>query len=154
MKDFITNTTSEDVSIDDIENICKLTFKKLDVKNPVFSITIVDNKRIREINREYRNKDSETDVISFAFEEADDYIYPDMRFLGEIYISIDKAKSQAEEYGHSLKRELCFLTVHGLLHLLGYDHIEEEDTVVMRALEEEILNEYNIARWKKATKRI
>ena len=102
MEDFITNTTNEEVSITDIENICKLTFKKLKVKNPMLSITIVDNKKIREINREYRNKDSETDVISFAFEESNDYVYPNMRFLGEIYISIDKAKSQAEEYGHSL----------------------------------------------------
>ncbi len=146
MEDFITNTTNEDVSINDIENICKITFKKLKVKNPMFSITIVDNEKIREINRDYRNKDSETDVISFAFEEADDYVYPDMRLLGEIYISIDKAKSQAEEYGHSLKRELCFLTVHGLLHLLGYDHIEESDRVVMRKLEEEILESYDAKR--------
>ena len=69
-----------------------------------------------------------------------------MRFLGEIYISIDKAKSQAEEYGHSLKREICFLTVHGLLHLLGYDHIEEKDRVVMRKLEEEILESYDAKR--------
>lgn len=146
MKDFITNTTNKSVSINDIENICKLTFKKLKVKNPILSITIVDNKKIKEINREYRNKDSETDVISFAFEESDDYVYPNMRFLGEIYISIDKAKSQAEEYGHSLKRELCFLTVHGLLHLLGYDHIEENDRVVMRKLEEEILESYDAKR--------
>ncbi len=146
MEDFITNTTNEEVSITDIENICKLTFKKLKVKNPMLSITIVDNKKIREINREYRNKDSETDVISFAFEESNDYVYPNMRFLGEIYISIDKAKSQAEEYGHSLKRELCFLTVHGLLHLLGYDHIKDEDRVVMRKLEEEILESYDAKR--------
>ena len=146
MEDFITNTTNEKVSIEDIENICKITFKKLDVKNPVVSITIVDNKKIREINRDYRNKDSETDVISFAFEESKDYVYEDIRFLGEIYISIEKAKSQAEEYGHSLKRELCFLTVHGLLHLLGYDHIEESDRVVMRKLEEEILESYDAKR--------
>ncbi len=146
MEEFITNTTNEEVEIKDIENICKLTFKKLKVKNPMFSITIVDNKRIREINKEYRGKDVETDVISFAFEEANDYTYPDMRFLGEIYISIDKAKSQAEEYGHSLKREICFLTVHGLLHLLGYDHIEESDRIVMRKLEEEILESYDAKR--------
>lgn len=146
MEEFITNTTDQEVEISDIENICKLTFKKLKVKNPMFSITIVNNEKIKEINREYRGKDTETDVISFAFEESTDYIYPDMRFLGEIYISIDKAKSQAEEYGHSLKRELCFLTVHGLLHLLGYDHIEEEDRVVMRKLEEEILESYDAKR--------
>lgn len=146
MEILLTNTTKEKIEEKDIENVCKITFKKLEVNNPTVSITIVDNERIKEINRDYRNKDSETDVISFAFEEADDYVYPDMRFLGEIYISIDKAKSQAEEYGHSLKREICFLTVHGLLHLLGYDHIEESDRVVMRKLEEEILEEYNAKR--------
>ncbi len=146
MEILLTNTTKEDIEEKDIENICKLTFKKLEVKNPTVSITIVDNKKIKEINRDYRNKDSETDVISFAFEESDDYEYPDMRLLGEIYISIDKAKSQAEEYGHSLKREICFLTVHGLLHLLGYDHIEEKDRVVMRKLEEEILESYDAKR--------
>lgn len=146
MEEYITNTTNGEVSIKDIDNICELTFKKLKVKNPVYSITIVDNKKIREINRDYRDKDSETDVISFAFEEANDMVYEDIRFLGEIYISIDKAKSQAIEYGHNLKRELCFLTVHGLLHLLGYDHIDEEDRVVMRKLEEEILESYDAKR--------
>ena len=146
MEILLTNTTKEKVEEKDIENICKLTFKKLDVKNPVVSITVVDNNKIKEINRDYRNKDVETDVISFAFEESNDYIYEDIRFLGEIYISIDKAKSQAEEYGHSLKREICFLTVHGLLHLLGYDHIEESDRVIMRKLEEEILESYDAKR--------
>lgn len=146
MKEYITNTTKEEVSIDDIDNICEITFKKLKVKNPVYSITIVDNEKIQEINRDYRGKDASTDVISFAFEESDDISYEDIRFLGEIYISIDKAKAQAIEYGHSLKRELCFLTVHGLLHLLGYDHIEEEDRLVMRKQEEEILEAYDAKR--------
>ena len=69
-----------------------------------------------------------------------------MRFLGEIYISYDKCVEQAKEYGHSIKREFCYLAVHGLLHLLGYDHIKEEDKKIMRALEEEILDEYDIKR--------
>lgn len=146
MKDYITNTTKEDISIDDINNICLITFEKLKIKNPIYSITIVGNKEIKEINKTYRNKDSETDVISFAFEETDNITYNDTRFLGEIYISIDKAKSQAKEYGHSLKREICFLTVHGLLHLLGYDHIDENDMKIMRKLEEEILGIYDVKR--------
>lgn len=146
MKEYIENTTKEDISIDDIDNICEITFEKLKVKNPLYNITIVNNKKIREINKKYRGKDIETDVISFAFEEENDVKYTKFRFLGEIYISVDKAKSQAEEYGHSLKRELCFLTVHGLLHLLGYDHIEEKDRVVMRKLEEEILESYDVKR--------
>lgn len=146
MSEIVTNTTKEKVNLKDIENISNLTFKKLGVSNPIFNVVIVDNKRIREINKVYRKKDTETDVISFAFEEVDDVKYTDFRFLGEIYISIEKAKTQAKEYGHSLKREICFLTVHGLLHLLGYDHIEESDRVVMRSIEEEILESYEAKR--------
>ncbi len=72
--------------------------------------------------------------------------YEDIRFLGEIYISYERCCEQAEEFGHSIRRELCYLAVHGLLHLLGYDHMNEEDKKVMRTLEEEILNEYDIKR--------
>ena len=107
---------------------------------------IVDNEKIREINRDYRNKDAVTDVISFAFEEVNDVEYTDIRFLGEIYISYERCVSQAEDYGHSVKREFCYLAVHGLLHLLGYDHMTDEDKKEMRTLEEEILSEYDIKR--------
>ena len=146
MEDYIINTTDYDIDFDNVDKVCKFTCKKLNVKNPIFSIIIVDNKRINEINKEYRGKDSVTDVISFAFEEADNIKYEDMRFLGEIYISYEKCLEQSKEYNHSFERELCYLTIHGLLHLLGYDHIEEADKKVMRALEEEILNEFNIKR--------
>lgn len=146
MEDYIFNTTGEDIDFTSVDNICKFTCKKLNVINPLFNITIVDKERIQEINREYRNKDSVTDVISFAFEEYQDFKYDDIRFLGEIYICYERCKEQAEEYGHSIQRELCYLSVHGLLHLLGYDHIKEEDKKVMRALEEEILSEYDIKR--------
>ena len=77
---------------------------------------------------------------------SDDIEYDGIRFLGEIYISYERCVSQAKDYGHSLKREFCYLAVHGLLHLLGYDHMVEEDKKVMRSLEEEILNEYDIKR--------
>ena len=93
-----------------------------------------------------RKIDKETDVISFALEENSDIIYKEFRLLGDIYISIDKAKDQASSYGHSLRRELCFLTTHGILHLLGYDHIEEEDRKIMRELEESVLNGYDVKR--------
>ncbi len=146
MDEYVINTTKKEVSIEDIKNICELTFKKLNVKNPVFNIVIVNNNKIREINKKYRNKDETTDVISFAFEETVNINYNNMRFLGEIYISIDKAISQAKEYNHSLKREICFLTVHGLLHLLGYDHIKEEDRQEMRKLEESVLRSYDAKR--------
>ena len=149
MEDYIINTINEEIDFTNVDNICKFACKKLNIKNPLFNIIIIDNKRIQEINRDYRNKDAITDVISFAFEESDNIKYDNMRLLGEIYISYERCKSQAEEYGHSIERELCYLSIHGLLHLLGYDHMIESDKKVMRALEEEILNEYDIKRWKK-----
>ncbi|NRD80797.1 rRNA maturation RNase YbeY [Bacillus sp. BRMEA1] len=115
------------------------------------SITFVSNQRIQEINREYRDKDAPTDVISFAMEEMGEgeieLIGADMpRVLGDIIISIPKAKEQAEEYGHSFTRELGFLAVHGFLHLLGYDHMTEEEEKEMFTLQKEILNEYGLTR--------
>ncbi len=154
MKDYIFNTTDEDIDTSELDKVIKFACNHLNIKNPLLNIVIVDNKKIREINKEYRGKDSVTDVISFAFEEVDDVDYIDMRFLGEIYISYERCKEQASDFGHSVRREFSYLAVHGLLHLLGYDHIKEEDKKVMRALEEEILNEYDITRWKKETKRI
>lgn len=153
MEDYIINTTEEIIDFNNVDNICKYACKKLDVINPLFNIIIIDNERIKELNKNYRNKDSITDVISFAFEESDNILYDNMRFLGEIYISYERCKEQALEYGHSVERELCYLSIHGLLHLLGYDHMTESDKKVMRSLEEEILNEYNIKRWKKKAKR-
>ena len=110
------------------------------------SITLTNPENIRKINNEFRNIDRETDVITFALE--DDKMFPKLenRVLGDIYISVDKAHSQAIEYGHSFKREICFLAVHGFLHLLGYDHILKEDEKVMFSLQEEILNEAKITR--------
>lgn len=112
---------------------------------PNMSVTLVDNEFIHELNKNYRKIDRPTDVISFAFldgianKEAI-FASKDEVCLGEIYISIDKAKEQAVEYGHGEKREFCFLFVHGLLHLLGYDHMKEEDEKVMFALQDVILN--------------
>ncbi|MGR5998343.1 rRNA maturation RNase YbeY [Bacillus cereus] len=96
------------------------------------SVTFVDNERIREINRDYRDKDQPTDVISFAMEEMGrrrngDCWCRDAAHVGDLIISIPRAKEQAEEYGHSFDRELGFLALHGFLHLLGYDHMTEED---------------------------
>lgn len=112
--------------------------------NPYISVTFVDNEFIHNINRDYRHIDRPTDVISFAFLDGDenkDKIFQSnaMVVLGEIYISFDKAREQALAYGHSLDRELKFLFVHGLLHLLGYDHMTKEDEKIMFALQEEIL---------------
>ena len=120
------------------------TFKHLKLKfDPIISVSLVDNKFIHEMNRDYRGIDRPTDVISFAFLDNEDrqalYKGKEPVCLGDIYISVDKAKEQAEEYGHSLERELSFLFVHGLLHLLGYDHMSEEDEKVMFKLQDEIL---------------
>ena len=146
MEDFIFNTTDEEIDTTEVSEVLKFACKHLNIKNPLLNVVIVDNDRIKEINREYRNKDAVTDVISFAFEEVKDVDYDDVRFLGEIYISYERCKEQASDFGHSVRREFCYLAVHGLLHLLGYDHMTEEDKKVMRALEEEILNEYDIKR--------
>ena len=129
-----------------MDKVINFACKKMGVINPLLNIVLVDNKKIQEINKEYRGKDAVTDVISFAFEEVSDVEYEDIRFLGEIYISYERCCERAEEFGHSIRRELCYLAGHGLLHLLGYDHMNEEDKKVMRTLEEEILNEYDIKR--------
>jgi probable rRNA maturation factor len=115
------------------------------------SVTFVSNERIREINREYRDKDHPTDVISFALEEMGEdeieIVGADMpRVLGDIIISVERAKEQAEEYNHSFSRELGFLALHGFLHLLGYDHMEERDEKVMFQRQKDILDDYGLKR--------
>ncbi len=135
--------------IEDIEEYEKLTdyiTKYMKVEDAHFNVIFVDNDKIHEINKEYRNIDKETDVISFALEDDKTFNTSEFRFLGDIYISIDRAISQAEEYGHSLKREICFLITHGFLHLLGYDHMEKEEEEEMFKLQEEILDSYGIKR--------
>ncbi|TDW14678.1 putative rRNA maturation factor [Breznakia blatticola] len=109
----------------------------------VVSVIFVDDKQIHEINQSYRNIDRPTDVISFALLDDPDFLLPEMDEieLGDIFISIDTCKRQAVEYGHSFKRELCFLFTHGLLHLFGYDHMNEEDETKMFTLQREILDE-------------
>lgn len=122
------------------------TLEHENVKNAIFSVVFVDDNEIHEINRNYRKVDRITDVISFAFEDNQDLMYNDIRMLGDIYICIPQMKRQAEDFGHSEKRELSFLAVHGLLHLLGYDHMNVEDEKEMFSLQELILNDKNIKR--------
>ena len=112
-------------------------------------ITIVDDEEIHQLNRDYRNVDRPTDVLSFALDE-DDEDEPELmegqpHLLGDIIISAETATRQAEEFGHGLEREIVYLAVHGLLHLLGYDHMVEEDKVIMRAKEEEALSAINLS---------
>lgn len=115
------------------------------------SVTFVDNEAIHEINRQYRDKDQPTDVISFAMEELGEGEIQIIgeglpRILGDIIISTDRTKEQAEEYGHSFERELGFLAVHGFLHLLGYDHMTEQDEKEMFGKQDAILASYGLSR--------
>ena len=112
-------------------------------------ITIVDDEEIHQLNRDYRGVDRPTDVLSFALDEDDEdepeLLEGQLHLLGDIIISAETAIRQAEEFGHGLEREIVYLAVHGLLHLLGYDHMVEEDKVIMRAKEEEALRAINLA---------
>ena len=127
-------------------NVLDHTLKKENVDNAIFSIIFVEDEEIHALNRDYRGVDRITDVISFAFEDTGEILYNEIRMLGDIYICIPQMKRQAESYGHSEKRELSFLAVHGLLHLLGYDHMNEEDEKEMFSLQELILSEQEITR--------
>lgn len=129
----------------DVENLKKL--------NLYISITLTTPSEIRKINNEFRKIDKETDVLSFPMFEKEeiDYIVKEQsndipETIGDIIISIDRVKEQAEEYGHSFERELAYMVVHGFYHLMGYDHMVDEDKVKMRAKEENVLNMLKIVR--------
>lgn len=132
----------------DFTAIIEQALKTLGIEDDVeVSCVLVDDERIHEINREYRHIDRSTDVISFAMEDNDQFYVEGMpRTLGDIFISVDHAEKQAEEYGHSLRREMCFLFTHGILHLLGYDHMTDEQEKEMFGLQDEILGALSIER--------
>ena len=142
----INDLVGVDFNYDYLDDIINRVLKHEKVKNACFSIILVDSREIQRINKEYRGIDKVTDVISFALEDTPDNMNSDIRILGDIYICIPRMLEQAEDYGHSIKRELSFLTVHGLLHLLGYDHMNKEEEKVMFALQELILNEAGTTR--------
>lgn len=142
----INNEFEYQENYDYLNNVLKYALDYLKIDSVIFDIILVDEKTIQEINKNYRNKDMVTDVISFAFEDNEEMVYNETRLLGEIYICIPRMINQAEEYGHSQKRELSFLAVHGLLHLLGYDHMNKEDEKIMFELQELILNGADIKR--------
>lgn len=133
---------------EDFITIIEQALKTLHIEDDVeVSCVLVDDERIHEINREYRHIDRSTDVISFAMEDNDQFYVEGMpRTLGDIFISVDHAKKQAEEYGHSLRREMCFLFTHGILHLLGYDHMTDEQEKEMFGLQDKILGALSIER--------
>ena len=131
---------------DYLYEVIAATLREEQVSNAVFSIVFVGLEEIHELNKNYRGIDRPTDVISFALEDSDDFELEGVRVLGDIYVCIDKMKEQALEYGHSEKRELSFLVCHGLLHLLGYDHMEKEDEVIMFGKQDKILETVGITR--------
>ena len=127
-----------------LNEVLDYAIKKLNIDNSIFDIIFIDDEEMHKLNKKYRGIDRTTDVLSFALND-NKHIDAFINSLGDIFISIPKMKSQAIEYGHSEKRELSFLALHGLLHLLGYDHTlgkkEEEE---MFGLQKEILNELGI----------
>ena len=138
-----------------IKKVIEKCFEEEKIQNSKLCMTIIltTPQNIRKINKEYGNIDKETDVLSFPMFEKDeldkkiennDFEYEDV--LGDIVISIEKVKEQAEEYGHSFERELSYMLVHGFYHLMGYDHIKEEDKKIMRPKEEKILKSLEITR--------
>ena len=129
-----------------LNSFIEFSLKYLKLNNVLFNVIIVDKEKIQYLNKTYRNIDKVTDVISFALEDDKSFVKMDFRVLGDIYICLDKAILQAKEYGHSLEREISFLTIHGLLHLLGYDHMTEIEEKEMFGLQEMILNEYGLER--------
>ena len=146
MFEIINDTDYEIDNLDILNDYLKFLVKKRNIEDAIFNVIFVTSEKIHEINREYRNVDRVTDVISFALEDSIEGYKEEIRMLWDIYICVDKMKEQAELYNHSVLREMCFLTTHGLLHLLGYDHMEEDDEKVMFSLQEELLNEYGIKR--------
>lgn len=153
----------KDEFIEKLKNVIEFALKeeKVNIKCEV-SLVFVDNEEIKEINNDTRGINKETDVLSFPMLEYDDKkvfkeMYLDYKFspsdfdgddlvLGDIVLSLEKALEQSEEYNHSYEREASYLVVHSVLHLLGYDHMEEDEKKIMRSREEEILNKLNITR--------
>lgn len=134
-----------------INEVIEACFKeeKLNNRNLYINIILTTPTNIRQINKQYRNIDNETDVLSFPMFEKDEIEKIDKTIeevLGDIIISIERVEEQAKEYGHSFTRELAYMVVHGFYHIIGYDHIEEEDRKQMRKKEESILNKLNITR--------
>ncbi len=119
------------------------------VENGEVSVTLTDNAYIHQLNRQYRQIDRPTDVLSFALNESvepDIENGPDIDVLGDIILSVERAREQAADYGHSLRREIAFLTVHGMLHLLGYDHMEEADRLEMEKEQRYVMEQLGISR--------
>jgi probable rRNA maturation factor len=138
----IINEYGKDIKCNFLPKIIDKCLEMEHVENAIFSIIFIDDEKMHELNKTYRGIDRTTDVLSFAYED-NETLKSDYRMLGEIFVSIPKMEGQALEYGHSTTRELSFLVVHGILHLLGYDHtLGEKEEKEMFSRQELVLNEF------------
>ena len=140
--------TIDDNLFEEILRAADVVGKIYGVENSELSITLTDDEHIHALNKKFRGIDRATDVLSFAFRESDEpeIIGADFEILGDVIISLERAKVQAEEYGHSFLREIIFLEVHGILHLLGYDHISEDERQEMESEQKFIMSKLGIGR--------
>ncbi|MDD2469557.1 MAG: rRNA maturation RNase YbeY [Bacilli bacterium] len=143
---FINRTTSDIKEVSELEKLIDYAMSYEKIGNAVFSVIFIDDEEMHKLNMQYRNIDDTTDVLSFAFEDTMNISNDKVRMLGEIYISLDKARQQAVDYNHTLLRELSFLLIHGFLHLLGYDHMTVGEEKEMFNRQEVILNGYGITK--------
>lgn len=146
MQYYIDNRQSKyEITSETEELIQKVILESLKVEglddNFEVSISFVENSEIRDLNNQYRNVDSDTDVLSFPMEDEFDYGTP---LLGDIIISVEKADEQSREFGHSLQREIAYLTCHSMFHLLGYDHMNDEEKNEMRNKEKQVMKNLKI----------
>ncbi|MBE6101310.1 MAG: rRNA maturation RNase YbeY [Selenomonas ruminantium] len=152
--DVIISNYPEELSFpDEIESYVKaaveMVGKLYGVENGEVSVTLTNNAYIHTLNKEYRGIDRPTDVLSFALNESEEPEMvdgPEVNVLGDLIISVERAEEQAADYGHSLRREVAFLTVHGMLHLLGYDHMEDEEREEMEAEQRFVMEKLGISR--------
>lgn len=156
MKLIINNETNEDINIkNDLEKVIKevLDVEKIDQEKCEVSLSFVDEEKIRQLNRDFRSIDRSTDVLSFPIEDffnedRENILEKPYLMLGDVVICLDVARKQADDLGHSFEREVMYLTCHSILHLLGYDHIEDDDKKIMRAKEKEVMKNLGVFKWK------
>ncbi|GAB4268679.1 rRNA maturation RNase YbeY [Thermincola ferriacetica] len=132
-----------------IERVANAVLEQSEFPGAEVGIVLVDDDYIHQLNKQYRGVDSPTDVLSFALiEDGEEEFFEEEKdlLLGDVFISVERAQNQAEEYGHSFTREMAYLTAHGMFHLLGYDHNTEEERDIMREKEEQVLTGLNITR--------
>lgn len=152
MKLIINNETNEDINIkNDLEKVIRevLDVEKIDQEKCEVSLSFVDEEKIRQLNRDFRSIDRATDVLSFPIEDffnedRENILKKPYLMLGDVVICLDVARKQADDLGHSFEREIMYLTCHSIFHLLGYDHIEDDDKKIMRKREKEVMKNLGV----------